>query len=423
MARIIDQELDAVFSPQGGLAAIALEGPKAIGKTETARRRANTQYSLDDPDQIEILRGDPDRLIRGERPVLVDEWQRFPRSWDIIRRAVDADRTGGQFLLTGSAAPIDQPIHSGAGRIVTLRMRPLSIAERALVVPTVSLRDLLSGRRPNIDGSSPIGLEGYTGEIVASGFPAIRPLRPRARRIELDGYIERIVERDFEEQGRRVRNEAALRRWMTAYAAATSTTTSYEAIRDASTPGEGDKPNKITVSAYRRVLQQLWIIDEIPAWLPTRNRLSRVGAAAKHQLADPALAARLLGVEAEALLQNAPVGPSVPRDGTLLGALFESLAALSVRVYALSADARVGHLRTHSGDHEVDLIIERGDGRVVAIEVKLAQTPSDDDVKHLVWLSERLGEDLLDAVVVTTGEAAYRRRDGIAVVPLALLGV
>ncbi|MFA4927951.1 MAG: DUF4143 domain-containing protein [Patulibacter sp.] len=134
------------------------------------------------------------------------------------------------------------------------------------------------------------------------------------------------------------------------------------------------------------------------------------------------MAAQLLGVQAPTLLAGESPGPAVPRDGTLLGALFESLATLSVRTYAANAEARVGHLRTQRGRREVDLIVERADGRVLAIEVKLARTVSSDDLRHLHWLQDELGDQVLDRVVVTTGPDAYRRDDGIAVVPLALLG-
>jgi uncharacterized protein len=209
---------------------------------------------------------------------------------------------------------------------------------------------------------------------------------------------------------------------MAAYAAATATTASFETIRDAATSGEGDKPATSTTIPYRTTLERLWIVDDVPAWVPTRSHIRRLGAAPCHHLADPALAARLLGVDVDALLDGASAGPPVPRDGTLLGALFESLLTLSVRVYAQDAEARVGHLRTHAGEHEVDIILDRGDGRVVAIEVKLVQTVGDDDVRHLHWLAGELGADLLDAAVITTGTDAYRRSDGIAVIPAALLG-
>jgi predicted AAA+ superfamily ATPase len=141
----------------------------------------------------------------------------------------------------------------------------------------------------------------------------------------------------------------------------------------------------------------------------------------KHQLADPALAARLLGLGDSALLR-AEQGGTVLSAGTILGALFEHLAVLSFHTYAEAAEARVGHLRTQSNDHEIDLIVERPDGRVVAVEIKLADRVEDSDVRHLTWLRDRIGDDLIDAVVIYAGEYAYRRRDDVAVVPLALLG-
>jgi predicted AAA+ superfamily ATPase len=416
--RLVESELDELLA---GLAAVSVEGPKAVGKTETALRRANTIHRLDDPGQLEIVRAEPSRLISGDPPILIDEWQRLPSSWDVVRRAVDTDPSPARFILTGSATPADASTHSGAGRIVTIRMRPLSIAERALETPTVRLADLLSGQRPALDGSSRVSLADYTAEITGSGFPAIRPASGRLLRSQLDGYIDRIVERDFIEAGHRIRNQGALRRWLAAYAAASSTTATYETIRDAASAGEGNKPAKTTTGPYRATLEQLWMIDEVPAWSPSRNRLRRLGASSVHQLADPALAARLLGVDTEALLDNKPAGPPIPRDGTLLGALFESLVTMSVRTYAQANEARVSHLRTRGGEHEVDLIIERNDGRVVALEIKLAATTRDQDTRHLRWLADTIGDDLLDSAVITTGTEAYRRADGIAVIPAALL--
>jgi uncharacterized protein len=167
----------------------------------------------------------------------------------------------------------------------------------------------------------------------------------------------------------------------------------------------------------------LYVLDPLPGWKPTRNHIARLTEPPKHHLADPALATTLLGLDSGRLLAGDEPGIALPRDGTFLGALFESLVTQSVRVYAQSAEARVGHLRTFAGEREIDLIVERGDGRVVAIEVKLRPVPSDRDLAHLKWLREQIGDDLLDAVVVTTGSEAYRRAaDGIVVVPAALLG-
>jgi len=359
-------------------------------------------------------------LLEGSPPVLIDEWQHVPETWDLVRRAVDAGASPGSFLLTGSSRPLEGGSHSGAGRILSLRMRPLALSERDLTPPAVSLGELLKGNRPKISGGSASGLEDYVNEIVASGFPGLRSLSGRALRGQLDGYLSRIVDRDFEELGHR--SPATLRRWLTAYAAASSTATSFERIRDAATAGHGDKPAKSTTIPYRDILERLWVLDPVEAWSPSRNRLSRLSSPPKHQLADPALAARLLGVDADALLEGRAAGPTVPRDGTLLGALFESLVTLSVRTYAQAAEATVKHLRTASGEREVDLIVERADGRVVAIEVKLTRNVGDDDGRHLRWLAEKIGDELLDAVIITTGPEAYRRKDGIAVVPAALLG-
>lgn len=226
----------------------------------------------------------------------------------------------------------------------------------------------------------------------------------------LDAYLQRIIDRDLGDHGVSVRRPETLRRWL----AASSTTTSYSRLLDASTPGEGAQPAKTTAISYRDHLSQLWLLDPVPGWSPSRNRLTRLQQAPKHQLADPALAARLVNLSAQTL--NPASGAAMAEP------LFESLATLTVRVAAQAAESRVGHLRTRNGDHEIDLIVEGPDGQVVGIEVKLAASISDADVRHLHWLRSKLPDDVVDLVVITTGAHAYRRRDGIAVVPLALLG-
>ncbi len=420
LPRIVDAELDVLCA---GLPAVAVEGPRAVGKTETALRRAATTHRLDDAAELDIARANPARLAEGRPPVLIDEWQRLPESWDVVRRAVDADPYTPRFLMTGSAAPAELPTHSGAGRIVTVRMRPLALAERKLCLPTVSLGELLGGTRPSVEGASPLTLADYTAQITGSGFPAVLGRSERIVRSFLDGYLDRIAERHVHEQGRTVRSRAALRRWMAAYAAATSTSATFEKIRDAASPGEADKPTKATTIAYRAALEGLWMIEEVPAWLPVRNHLRRLASAPVHQMADPALAARLLEVDADALADGHGSDHDLPRDGSLLGSLFQSLVTLSVRVYAQANEAKVFHLRTQGGEHEVDLIVQGPGGRIVALEVKLTRTASDSDTRHLRWLAERIGPALADAAVITTGPEAYRRRDGIAVIPAALLGV
>jgi predicted AAA+ superfamily ATPase len=416
--RVIDNILDEILDD---IPALVLEGAKGVGKTATASRRAATVLSLDDQFQREAVAANVAIVEQVPAPVFVDEWQLYPPVWDRIRHAVD-DSVSARFLLAGSAGVgPGVRIHSGAGRIVGMVMRPLAMSERGLVAPSVSLGSLLRGERPEIGGSSPVDLPGYVDEILRSGFPGIRGRAERTRRLLLDGYINRIVERELPENGMLVRRPQALRAWLAAYGAATATDAAYGTILDAATAGESDKPSRQTADTYREHLRRIFVLDPVPAWIPTFAPLRRLTKTPKHHLVDPALAARLVGVDRAGLLVGGGAQP-VATTGSWLGALFESLVTQSVRVYADSAQAQVGHLRTRDTEREIDLIVEDGARRIVAIEVKLAGSVSDSDVRHLVWLRDQIGERLADAAVVTTGPYAYRRPDGIAVIPLALLG-
>ena len=424
--RVVDTRIDALFAE---LPAISIEGARGVGKTTTARQRAATFLALDDAPVLELLQADP-RVVGGyPPPVVIDEWQRVPAVFDAVRRAVDEDRSAGRFLITGSASPRQPPTHTGAGRIVTLRMRPLSLAERwdaaGFVEPSVSLASLLAGEQPDVGGRSDVRLADYVAEIVAGGFPGLRGLSPDTRSDALGGYIDRIIDRDVPEAGHDLRNPGALRRWLTAYAAATATAASYERIRDAATGGHGDKPSRSAAAPYIDTLERMHILEPLPGWKPTRNPLAKLTGGPKHHLVDPAIATALLGIDGGALLRGErPDTPdlSPPPDRALLGRLFESLVALNLRVYAQAARASLHHMRKRAGEREIDFIVSARDGRVLAVEAKLSGSVSDHDVRHLNWLRREAGDDVLDAAVITTGPQAYRRRDGIAVIPAALLG-
>jgi len=417
--RIIDEALDERFPD---LAAIALEGAKGVGKTASATQRASTILSLNNPNEHAALASNLDLVTQVPPPVLIDEWQLEPSVWDHVRRAVDDDSTGGRFLLAGSAgvAPGIR-IHSGAGRIVSMAMRPMAFSERDVHDPTVSLRALLDGESEEISGTSDMDAPAYADEILRSGFPGIRDLPTRARQLQLDSYVARIVERELPENGVSVRRPGALRAWLAAYAAATATNAAYSAILDAATPGEGERPARQTATAYREHLQRIFVLDPLEAWIPIFAPLKRLTYTPKHHLVDPAIAARLVGIDKAGLLRGQGNRISAA-TGTWLGALFESLVTQSVRVYADAANGRVGHLRTKNGDHEIDLIIEGENRSCIAIEAKLANTVDDHDVTHLNWLHRQIGDRLVDRIVVYTGRFAYRRSDGVAAVPLALLG-
>ena len=188
----------------------------------------------------------------------MDEWQRLPWSWDTVRRAVDDGAAPGTFLLAGSATPGNARTHSGAGRIVSLRMRPMSLPERCLVQPAVSLAELLTGSHTPVEGACDLKLADYVREIESSGFPGIRSLGNRARRVQLESYLTRALSRDLaEERGIQVRRPATLRAWAAAYAHASSSTSTWENFRRVATPGDGDLPTKATAINYRDWLSSL----------------------------------------------------------------------------------------------------------------------------------------------------------------------
>jgi predicted AAA+ superfamily ATPase len=419
LRRVVDAQLDALLA---GLPAVSLEGVKGVGKTATAARRVISTLALDRGRARRTIAADPEILLTQPTPLLVDEWQLAPEVWDVVRRAVDRDRSPGRYLLAGSALPPREArIHSGAGRIVRLTMRPMTLPERGVVEPTVSLAGLLSGDRPEVEGTSDLGLDAYAEEITASGLPGVRRDPAGLRGDMLASYIDQIVDREIPELGAEVRRPGALRAWLAAYAAATATTASYTAILDSATPGQPDKPGREAADSYRALLERIWVLDPLEAWIPAFNPLKRLAQAPKHHLADPALAASLLGATRDSLLRAD--GPAeARREDALLAALFESLAVLTVRVLAQPNRARVCHLRTHRGEREVDIIVERPDHKVVGIEVKLSSAPTARDVRHLNWLEDQIGDALADKVVLCPGQFAHRRPDGVAVVPLALLG-
>lgn len=403
--RYVDQTLDNLLP---SLPAILLDGPKGVGKTSTATQRAKTVIALDRAEVAAMVVSDPDWATGQPKPVLLDEWHRAEPVWDSVKRAVDQDNSGGQFLLTGSLPT--GATHSGAGRITALRMRPMTLPERGVSTARILLSEaLLSGKFQGV-GNSSFGTEDYLREIVASGFPGLRGLPQEASYRSLQGYVDRIVDADVRQAGLNPRQPATLRNWLAAYAAATGTTSSLNTIRDSASAGE-QTPSRAAIAPYVETLSRLRILDELEPWLPVGTSLQRLTVSSKHYLADPALAAVLSGFTVE----NA-----VSHD--LTGALFENLVALSLSVFADAVNARVYHLRTRDGRREVDFIVERQDGKVLAIEAKFGAKVDEADTKHLLWLKEQLGDRLLDIAIVNTGDQAWRTSSGVAVLPLALLG-
>jgi predicted AAA+ superfamily ATPase len=410
------------------LPAFSIDGLKGIGKTVSASKLAKTSYRLDSEHDHLLLSNNMELLLEAERPVLLDEWQRLPAVWDFIRRAVDDDQASSRYLLTGSIFAKDLDVHSGAGRIIRLRMFPLSLEERGLDRKTVSLAALFAQAVPGsleIRGETAVTLGHYLEEIALSGLPGMRMEDERRRRLVFGSYLDSLLSHDFAQEGVRVRQPQALKRWLTSYAAAIASTADYNLILRGASAGAASAPSAKTTIAYREALERLWLIDELPAWLDGENYYSRLKRAPRHYLADPAFAVHLLDIGIDSLLPKGgghfPETRFDERYGNIVGRLFDALVFQSLRAYAAVNEAGIHYFHTEKGERKIDFIVTQG-AKTVAIEVKAAPSVKDGDVRHLVWLRDAMGDRLTDALIVNTGPVAYRRPDGIAVVPAALLG-
>src|SRR5680860_1371164 len=321
-----------------GLGAVAIEGVKGCGKTRRGSTLAASEVLLDvDVSAAQAARVDPRLVLAGPVPRLIDEWQREPRVWDAVRRAVDDRGEAGQFILTGSATPRDDVVrHSGAGRISVLRMRTMTLVEQGVATSAVSTSALLAGDEL-VPARSEIDFETYVERVVVGGWPQLLGASEDVARQFLAGYLDTIVEHDIDEVSGARRNPRLVRRFMHAYAQLTAHPASMATIiaRARSDGGQGEGPSRFTADPYLDALRRMMVVDEIPAWDPSLRSASRLTSTEKRLLADPSLSAALLGASSQRLLT----------DLNTLGFLFEALVAHDLRVYAEAADASLYHYR------------------------------------------------------------------------------
>ncbi len=411
LPRIVDEELRLDLQALG---AVVIEGPRACGKTWTASRQANSEIRLDsDPQGAELARLDPRPALAGPTPRLIDEWQMVPSIWNATRREVDDRGRPGQFILTGSAVlPPDASRHSGAGRFSRLRMRPMSLSESGDSSKQVSFAAVMDGQPAT--GRSELEPLDHADLVVRGGWPALIGAKTRTASRFIAGYLSATVEHDIEIADSRRRDPIRFRRFLEAYAQVVASTASLNTIRARAVgpdvPAEG--LHWSTADAYLDAARRLMIVDEVPAWAPRLRSRTRLGGAVKRNLADPSLAASLLGADAARLRG----------DLNTLGFLFESLAIRDVLVYAQALGATVHHYRERSGDLEIDLVVEQVDGTWMGIEVKLGTFRIDEAAAALRAVADRRVERPPQALmVITGGKYAYRREDGVDVVPLGAL--
>lgn len=412
--RLVDEVLTRDL---GIFGAVSIDGPRSCGKTATASERAASAVRLDTDDNArQLAQVQPELLLRGDQPRLIDEWQVFPRLWDHVRRAID-DEGGrpGQFILTGSAVPPDAArVHSGTGRIARLRMRTMSLFELGFSSGRVSLAALFAKAQGGGDASEH-SVQDFAEAIVRGGWPVMlnAPLASAER--YASAYIENAFNADIPLLHGTVREPEAMSRFFLSYAQLTAHPVSLVAITQRAFGGD-DPVSSLTAQTaerYRAAAERLMLIEDLPAWSPALRSRSRLVKTAKRYFTDPSLAAALMRVNAEGLVA----------DLNTMGYLFENLAVRDLRVYSELLGANVSHYRESSGDLEADIVVSKPTGEWIAFEVKMGSTRIDEAAANLVRLRDtRIAHTPAALVVLTMSGYAYQRPDGVWVVPLGLLG-
>jgi hypothetical protein len=388
--------------------AVLIVGPRASGKTTTARRYAASIVRLDRPAEAAAFVADPDAALSTfDEPVLLDEWQAVGALLGAVKRAVDDDSRPGRFILTGSVrADLDAETWPGTGRLVRLDMWGLTEREISGATGGQSPLAILAEGDPAALAAppSPPDLPGYIELALRGGFPdAVLRLDSTGREQWLASYLDQILTRDAAEISRR--DPVRLARYFEALALNSA------GIVAGSSLVEAAGVDRRTADAYERLLTNLFVLDVVPAWLT--NRLSRLVKTSKRYVTDTSLVAAALGIDTRGVL----------RDGDLLGRILDTFVAAQLRPeLAMSGlRPRLYHLREKNGRHEIDLLTELGGDRVVALEVKASAAPNRHDAAHLEWLRDRLGERFVAGVVLHTGPSVFALSDRIAAAPVASL--
>lgn len=412
LPRFADDELAARLRATG---AVLIEGPRGCGKTQTALRAARSAVRLDrDVAARQAGELNPALLLDGKRPRLIDEWQLVKDVWNEIRGDVDDHpEEPGRYILAGSAVPPDDETrHTGSLRITRLRLRPMSLAESGHSTRAVSLGDLFAGGEAK---ASDPGLDLHTlvERIVIGGWPALLRRDPADAMIATQGYLDETRRVDLGRLEGAKRDPENLARVIRSLARNTATEASARTIA-ADVAGAEGGIDYHTVIDYTNALTRVFVVEDLPAWSPALRSSGPLRSSVTRHFADPSLAAAALGAGVERLLG----------DPETLGLLFESLVVRDLRVYGQAIGASVWHYRDAQGV-EADAILEMRDGRWAALEVKLGQAKIDEGAKSLLRVVEHVDTDRHGRpaflAVVTGWGYAYRRPDGVFVIPIGAL--
>lgn len=419
MDAILKEELEA-------MGAVLLEGPKACGKTTTAEHAAGSVIYMDDPvkrnQYLQMVDTDITHILSGDTPRLIDEWQLATKIWDAVRFEVDHRRDDGQFILTGSAVPPKddqaQMMHSGTGRFAWLKMRPMSLWESGESSGEVSLENLfmMSPSEP-VRGKNIHNLSDIAFLSCRGGWPkAVYKGRTKLALKQAINYYEAIVRADISRVDDVERDEHRTRRIMRSYARHQGAQVSVQAIRDDICENDTLELSDKTVYSYLNALRRIFVIEDMPAWNPNLRSKSAIRSSDTRYYVDPSVACAALGLGPNDLIN----------DLNTFGLLFECLCVRDLRVYAQALDGGVYHFRDRTG-LECDAVVHLRNGRYGLIEIKLGgDRLIEDGVKSLLSLNDRIDTSKMKSpsfmmIITAVGDYAYRRTDGILVVPIGCL--
>lgn len=416
--RIADRILKNKLEGKG---AILIEGPKWCGKTTTAEQLASSVLYMDDPQRknqnIMMSEINPGRLLQGSTPRLIDEWQLAPKLWDAIRFEVDHRKELGQFILTGSAVPPDtqEITHSGTGRFSWFTMRPMSVYESGESTGEVSLRELFNSPE-TIDGESDVDIEKLAFMVCRGGWPQSLELKYNVALQQAFDYYDAVVNWDINRADGVRKNKERVKRLMRSYARNQGSQVSISTIRQDIIVNDESDISEDTVSAYLNALRKIFVIEDMPAWNPNLRSKTVIRTSDTRYFIDPSIATASLGIGPQDLIN----------DLKTFGLMFETLCVRDLRVYAEALDGNVYHYRDKE-NLECDAVVHLRNGTYGLIEIKLGGNKLiEEGAANLKTLNSKLDTEKMKSpsflmILVGTGDFAYRRDDGIYVVPVGCL--
>lgn len=415
--RIIDEKINLYLETFG---AVCIEGPKWCGKTWTSAAHSNSEIFIGDPagnfQNRTLAEMSPTLVLEGDKPRMIDEWQEVPPIWDAVRYTVDQSPEKGQFILTGSSTPNHKGIlHSGAGRIASLRMRPMSLFESGASAGVISLQDICEGKKISAM-TGDVDIRFIIEQIIKGGWPANISLPAEKAALLSYEYLDAVIKNDaFKVDGVK-RNVHKMRLLLRSLARNESTTVTNKKIRNDIKDIDDEDIDVETVASYLDIFNRMFLLDNQPPYSSKVRSSVRVKQAEKRHFADPSLACAALKLTPDMLLN----------DLETLGFMFEALCERDLRIYAESFDASLYHYQDYN-NKEIDAVIEMPNGTWAAFEIKLGANQIDDAAKSLISIKETIeAEDggippKVLCVICGLSNAAYQRPDGVYVVPITAL--